>query len=100
MLLAGLFYWPKPSIPHVLFGIIAFAGGVAIWMWHDAENAPHYDEKTNRLYRFTEPSDNPHHGVCPICHDTNCQIIYTITNKRKFGVYCNRHNERWFDLEA
>ena len=82
--------------------IIIIVVCLVAWYFVLQHDSAFYDRRTGRWYRYTRPSDNPHHQLCPKCLDsskaTNCPVIYTTTNKHRYGVYCPEHEEIWFDL--
>ena len=85
-------------VPHMLFGIGAIAAAMAIGVCIMARDAPSYDEKNNRLYRYvTRNSGSPWGAPCPKCKE-HSRVIYSLSNKQHHGVYCKKHAEVWFDL--
>ena len=82
--------------------IIFIAVCLFLWYYVLLHESTFLDESTGREYRYTRQSDNPHHNMCPKCLDesraNSCPVIYTTTNKRRYGVYCPEHEEVWFDL--
>jgi hypothetical protein len=82
--------------------LIFIIGCLVAWYYVLLHDSAFLDKRTGRWYRYVRQSDNPHHKMCPMCLDesraNSCPVIYTTTNKHRYGVYCHEHEEVWFDL--
>jgi len=86
-------------LPHMIIGLSGLALATFLFIDIMARRIPYHDEINNRIYRYATDSDSPRSAPCPKCKQQS-RIIYTLTNKRRYGIYCeNCQAERWFDLE-